>query len=186
MTSNKKRVDYRLRLQAYENTVDGILLKYLASLGSRPANSLIFQHLRMALLPLAYQDLGELSPEQLRIKALQAASALEEYASSIRQMFNAEKQQMVVMMEPKGYDKANDKANSKPNDKASSKANRHQQKSTLTALFESSSNAKTNEHQEESLESSESDESDESDEWEGPKVSAETIAFIDKLMGGDD
>jgi len=172
MTSNKKRVDYRLRLQAYENTVDGILLKYLASLGSRPANSLIFQQLRMGLLPLAYQELGELSPEQLRLKALQAASALEEYASSIRQMFHAEKQPMVVQMEPNGISRGNDKVNSK--------ANRQQQKSPIAALLGSSSNAKTNEHHDESSES------DESDEWDGPKLSAQNIADIDELMGGLD
>jgi len=87
----------------------------------------------MALLPLAYQELGELSPEQLRIKALQAASALEEYASSIRQMFNAEKQPMVVQMEP------------------NRKVNGHQPKSALTLLLESNGN----EYYDESSESDE-------------------------------
>jgi len=117
----KRRIDARFRLQANADTPDGMLLQYLIDLDSRSANSLIFQHLRMTLLPLVYQELGELSPEQLKFKVLEAVTALEDYGASIRQMFHIERQicierQMVpVAIVSNGNGSAEKSADANPN-----------------------------------------------------------------------
>ena len=161
MTPKKKRYNYRLRLQAYENTPNGMLLEYLTSLGSQEATSLIFRHLRMALLPLAYQDLGELSPEQLRLKVLEATNALEEYVSSIRQRFCLERQQQFLIMPTPMLSNSN--ANSNDNSNGNSNGNGHSGKAFG------------------------SDELDEEDDSESIFLEGDgTIADCDELLGAFD
>ena len=95
----KKSIDFKLRLQALEDTPEGVVLSYLNSLGPRSSKDLIWQVLRMCLLPLAHKAKGDLSDEQLRIVALEACNALEQHIIYIRQMFGLEKptQHIVVM-----------------------------------------------------------------------------------------
>ena len=98
----KRRFDYRPRFQAYEGTADGMLLQYLINLDSRSANSLIFQHLRLSLLPLVYLETTTLTPEQLKFKAQEAVTALEDYTQSIRELFHIEKQTIPVAIVSNG------------------------------------------------------------------------------------
>lgn len=95
----KKSIDFKLRLQALEDTTEGVVLSYLNSLGPRSSKDLIWQVLRMCYLPFAYREKGNLSKEELRIIALEACNALENYASYIRQVFFLERptQQIVIM-----------------------------------------------------------------------------------------
>lgn len=99
--TRKKRLNYIFRIQSYKNTPDELLVEYLGSLDVRSRNSEIKQALRMGLLPFAYQYKGELSSEQLKLKALSAVNALEQHASYIRQAFDLERpQQQIVMAAP--------------------------------------------------------------------------------------
>ncbi len=101
-TKHKKRIDFRLKFQADEDTPEGVVFSYLNSLGSRESKDLIWQVLRMCVLPLAYKKRGDLSEEELRIVALEACEALESHARDLRQLFFLERppqptQQIVIM-----------------------------------------------------------------------------------------
>ena len=87
----KKSIDFKLRFQSLEDTPEGVVLSYLNDKGSRESKDLIWQFLRMYVLPLAYKEKGNLSDEKLRVMALEACNALENYASYIRQVFFLER-----------------------------------------------------------------------------------------------
>ncbi len=98
---SKSRLNHIFRIQSYEGTPDELLVDYLKSLVAGQANLEIKQLLRMGLLPFAYQYKGKLSPDQLKLKALEAVNALEQHANYIRQAFDLERpQQQIVMADP--------------------------------------------------------------------------------------
>ncbi|MGB3205027.1 MAG: hypothetical protein WBB28_08570 [Crinalium sp.] len=94
----KKSIDFKLRFQALEDTHEGVVLWYLNSKGARESKDLIWQVLRMCLLPLAHKAKGDLSEEKLRVMALEACNALENYASYIRQVFFLERPTQPIIM----------------------------------------------------------------------------------------
>lgn len=97
--SDRKRIDFKFRFQTYADTPEDVVMSYLRSKGSRSSKELVWQVLRMCFLPLAYKDDGSLSDERLRIMALEACNALENYISYIRQVFGLEKpNQPIIMM----------------------------------------------------------------------------------------
>jgi len=106
-SNDRNRIDFRLRLQSYEDTSDGILLSYLTSLGTREYKELILHILRVWNLPLAHREKGDLSEEQLRVLALESCHALENRITYIRQLFFLERPplqtQQVVINNGQGF-----------------------------------------------------------------------------------
>ena len=83
---DKKRLDFSVRYQIEENTTDALLLKFLQSYPFGNHKELILQAIRAFWLPLAYQQSGQYSTEEvldIGKKAMDLLNSQADYISLI-------------------------------------------------------------------------------------------------------
>jgi hypothetical protein len=86
----RKRLNLTLRYTPYADSPDGVVLSYLNCSQMRVLKKTVLETLSMCWLALAYQERGNLPPEELRLVALGCVDALEKHISYLRAAFRLE------------------------------------------------------------------------------------------------
>ncbi|GAB1545323.1 hypothetical protein NUACC21_79990 [Scytonema sp. NUACC21] len=86
----RKRINLTLRYTPYADSPEGVVLTYLNCSQMRVLKKTVLETLSMCWLALAYQEQGNLPPEELRLVALGCVDALEKHISYIRAAFRLE------------------------------------------------------------------------------------------------